>query len=234
MNASEQTVECRVAGLLGEDRVKARLQFALACEGGTPLVLLEVRVQRPDPAAHTCNILTVLIIQRQQLVNQALRVHPTYAVNQDIELSCVIADDGEILGHAAPLQATQQRALGGDVAVASNVHAQAVEVEWRGALIGKACAVVLTQRIQEHPREPLLFHVSERVFVDLVSMSRPEQLEEIDAALRARALPRESAPCPLAAARSAARTRSQCPIRAIAHTTAAASRGSGGAGTAHS
>ena len=61
-----------------------------------------------------------------------------------------------------------------------------------GALIGKARAVMLTQRLQEHLREPLLFHVSERVFVDLVSMSRPEQLEEIDAALRARALePRE-------------------------------------------
>src|ERR1700738_5499067 len=76
VNAPEQTVECRVSGLLGEDRVKARLQVALACEGGTPLVLLEVRVQRPDPAAHTGNILTVLIIQRQQLVNQALRVYP--------------------------------------------------------------------------------------------------------------------------------------------------------------
>ena len=55
------------------------------------------------------------------------------------------------------------------------------------ALIGKACALVLTQRLQEHLRESLLFHVSERVFVDLVSMSRAEQFEEIDAAFRARA-----------------------------------------------
>src|SRR5258708_1113409 len=30
------------------------------------------------------------------------------------------------------------------------------------ALIGKACAVVLTQRVQEHVREPLFFHVRER------------------------------------------------------------------------
>ncbi len=77
-------------------------------------------------------------------------------MDHHVELSCIIADDGEIRGHTMPLQAAKQRALGGNVAVARGIHSQAIQVLLPRALIGKACALMLTQRVQEHVREPLL------------------------------------------------------------------------------
>lgn len=79
VNPPEQTIERRVAGLLDKDRVKASCQLSFAFRSGVLFVVLQVRMERlgPDLAAHAGDVFPVLIIERQQLVYQSFRMHPT-------------------------------------------------------------------------------------------------------------------------------------------------------------
>jgi hypothetical protein len=96
----EHLIERLKTSLRGEDLIKApvKLRFFLRRRG--LLVFLQVRIEVPDLGADRLLVLPMLLIERDELVNEAFGMDKAKPVRQDIELTGIVTGDSERLGNA--------------------------------------------------------------------------------------------------------------------------------------
>lgn len=76
MQPVEYLIEGFKPGLSGEDLIKAPIKLRFFLLRGRCFVLLQVRIEVPDLSSDRLVIVAVMLVERNELVNEAFRMHP--------------------------------------------------------------------------------------------------------------------------------------------------------------
>jgi hypothetical protein len=126
-----------------------------------------------------------------EFVDQSFRMHPTQSMVSDVELAGVIADDDHVAEKLVRVDTAPQRALGGDLhrvgGHGQRGDAEPFKMRLPGRRIGKLLLGMLRQPGNGGSGEGMFVHVGQSRLVDhVISVSGPQQIEEVKAALAAR------------------------------------------------
>ncbi len=174
-----------------KDAIEARPQFTASTSRRFEPVGLQVGIVPPDQPADMLLGDTLVVSERLQLVHQALGVNPTESVLADVELSRVVADHYRLAQEPMCIDRTPQRPLCGDAhrirRHCQTGNAEALKMPHPSLLIGKLPPLVHGQSLDERSGQGVFAHVLQSCIVDrIVSVTRAQQVEEVQPALAAR------------------------------------------------
>src|SRR5271168_476461 len=178
-------------GLVAEDEIEPGRQDSLARRGRMAAPSLQIVVEQPDQAADALLRGALRLGERIEFVNQTFAMGPTQAVQADVELASVVADNHGIGEQAMRLDAAPQSAFAGDQhgigADLQSRDAEPIQMDVPGRPVGEDAIGMLAEAGDDGSGERAAAHIGQGLFVDdVIVMSGPQQFEEVEAALRAR------------------------------------------------
>jgi hypothetical protein len=146
-------------------------------------------IEPPDEAADALLRGALSVGESVELVDQTLGVHPAEAMQADVELSGVIADDRCLGQETMRFDAAPQSPFGGDAdRVGGNLergNAEALEMRLPDQAISKVALGMAGEQGDDPRGEMTPAHIVQRFGVDhVVLVAGAQQLEEVQPALR--------------------------------------------------
>ena len=199
VQAGQLPVEHDVAGLVGEDPVKAHPQAPGAPWIGVALIGLQVGIEPPDQAALEIDGAAMRGTQRLQLMDEPFGIHPAQGMVADPELAGTIGDDHRVTQQVLVAYRPPECGFGGDLerigGDLERIEAEPVQMRVPDGFVAKAGLGVVRQRGDLRCRHVHHAHPGERGVVDdIIRAPGLQQQQEGAARLRHRSAEYGEAP----------------------------------------